>query len=784
MVERYVRWVTRHAWAAVVAFVVVTSALASRIGHLRVEIDPDAQLPADHPYVRALKHLQEVFGEKNLVFIGLFPVSGDIFEPGFLRKLAELTDRIGRLPGVVSRTYSSLALPKAVDIRPGPGGMEVTPLLDGIPETSGDARALAERLSRNPQYVGTLVAGDGSAAAIVADFEFTPELPGYPEILRAIEQTVAENSDGSFVVHIGGPVAYLGWLARYSTRMAFFFPLALIVIGLVHYEAFRTLQAIFLPLLTALVAMIWSLGFLGLLGIPLDPFNVTTPILILAVAAGHAVQLLKRFYEEAPEAVGSREAVVRSIGRVGPVMVVAGLVAALSFLSLVTFRTASIRNFGILTALGILSAVAIELSFIPAVRSLLPVPSRRERMRERSRHVFDGITEWIAGCLSRHGARRILAGAVVSIGLFALAATRVEIDSSFRRQFFSNATVRRDDDALNRAFAGTSTLVLLVEGTSDGAIDDPALLRGIADLQQWLEEQPGVGKTLSFVDFVERMHWAMHDGSPPERLPSSRNLVSQYLLLYSMSGSVDDFDAFVDPSHRICAVRVFLKDDSTRSANALIERLQARLPRSLPPGYRVEISGSLASAHALNEVMVRGKLWNIAQIGGIVLLVSGAVLGSSIGGFLVAIPLAAAVVATFGLMGLNGVRLDLATATISAMAVGIGADYAIYLIFRLREELLESPSLEEALGRTVRTCGKAVLFVSSAIAAGYLTLCGSGFGYHIRLGLLVAFAMVVSSAASLTLLPSLIVLLRPRFLQTVRPVGLPSAEAKLWARHR
>src|ERR687887_2658134 len=109
--------------------------------------------------------------------------------------------------------------------------------------------------------------------------------------------------------------------------MAYYFPLALLVIGLVHYDAFHTLQALFLPLLTALLSVLWAVGVMGLLGVPLDPFNTTTPILILAVAAGHAVQVLKRFYEEYERAGDVGEAIVASLARVGPVMIAAGIIA-------------------------------------------------------------------------------------------------------------------------------------------------------------------------------------------------------------------------------------------------------------------------------------------------------------------------------------------------------------------------------------------------------------------------------------------------------------------------
>src|SRR5205807_522940 len=264
--------------------------------------------------------------------------------------------------------------------------------------------------------------------------------------------------DGTFDYRLSGPVVFLSQLSAYAGRMVYYFPLALLVIGLVHYEAFRTLQALVLPLVTALLSVLWAIGLMGLVGVPLDPFNTTTPILILAVAAGHAVQVLKRFYEEF-ERIGEVEgAITRSLARVGPVMLAAGMIAALSFCSLATFRTASIRTFGIFTGFGILSALAIELSVIPAVRACLPAPRRRE---------------------------------------------------------------------------------------------EPAILRAIDRLERRLEAEPEVGKALSYVDFLRRMHLAMNaDRSDAGELPGSRALTAQYLLLYSLSGGAEDFDTLLDPTHR------------------------------------------------------------------------------------------------------------------------------------------------------------------------------------------------------------------------------------------
>ena len=779
MVAAYVRWVTEHARLVAVLFFVATAMLVVKVAALKIEVNPDSQLPQAHPYIRALARLHEIFGEKNLVFIGLFPKSGDIYTPEFLAKLARITERIGTLPGIVGRTYLSLALPKAVDIRATKDGMDIRPFLDPLPKTREQALAVRERVNANTQYVGTIVAADGSAAGIVADFDFRPPLTGYPEVQKAVTDVLDQEDDGTFEARLSGPAIYVAWLARYSARMFFFFPIAFVVIGLVHYEAFRTLQAMFLPLLTALLAMIWSLGMLGLLGVALDPFNVTTPILILAVAAGHAVQMLKRFYEELADTLDQRVAVERALVKMGPVMVVATMIAALSFLSLLTFETTAIRNFGLFTALGIFSALIIEMTLIPAVRCLLPSPSLRERTREGTHLVFDPIVRglrWLA--LGRRWAFVLGVAAVLAV-VAAVAGSRVVVDSSFREQFFPNSPIRRDDHILNRAFGGTSTLVLLIEGDDDGAMEEPAVWKAIDSLQEWLNQQPGVGKTLSFVDFIKRMNQAMNGDDPAARdIPARRGLVAQYLLLYSFSGSVEDFDSLIDRSHRVSALRIYLKEDSTRFGNALIARIRDRLAGAFPAGVTVEISGSLASSEAMNEVMVRGKMLNIVQVTAIILLIASLTLRSLTGGLLVAIPLALAVVTNFGVMGVFGIPLDIGTSTISAMAVGIGADYAIYFLFRLREELARAESLSTAIGRTLDSSGKAILFVSSAIAAGYVTLCFSGFGYHIRLGALVALAMAVSSAASLTVLPALVAVIRPRFLGSAGAAEAIAPEVK------
>src|SRR5262249_20868648 len=156
------------------------------------------------------------------------------------------------------------------------------------------------------------------------------------------------------------------------------------------------------------------------------------------------------------------------------------------------------------------------------------------------------------------------------------------------------------------------------------------------------------------------------------------------------------------------------------------------------------------------------------QVGATILLLSALVLRSVVGGIVVLLPLVLAVLVNLGIMGWSHTWLDMTTAAITAMGVSIGADFAIYLIFRVREEIANTSSLEDALRGSLHTSGKAIFFVSSAVTLGYLVLPISGFSIWTRLGILTATIISVSALSTLTIIPAIALLLQPKFLR--RPV--------------
>ena len=183
--ETYARWVIRHRFIVLLAVLAITLFLARAVTRLHVEVDPDRQLPQDHPYVQTLNDLHRLFGDKNLVVVGIFPHDGNVFTPGFLRKIAQVTERIRRVPGANPALIQSIAAPQVKDIRGTEEGMEVERVMETPPDDQAGADAVRQRVFANDAYIGTLVAADGSAAAVQATFELTPATPGYRQLYAA-----------------------------------------------------------------------------------------------------------------------------------------------------------------------------------------------------------------------------------------------------------------------------------------------------------------------------------------------------------------------------------------------------------------------------------------------------------------------------------------------------------------------------------------------------------------------------------------------------------------------
>ncbi len=790
MFRKYFEFITDHAYAVMGVIAAVTLFFLFRLPTLKTEIDPKRILPQDHPYIQTNDKIEALFGGGRVIVIGVVSKNGSIFTPPLLAKIDRMTREIEKIPGVYSENVLSVASRRVKHLRFNNDGFNVERLMPELPATPEEADAVRKRVFDNPLFIGSLVSSDATATSILIEIqdieaaekirkatEGIGETAGEPisdlAIYRQLKEIADRESDGTTSIHLGGLPISLAFLEMDTAIMnRWIFPIAFVLIMVIHYFSFRTFQGMIIPPLTALLSVVWALGFISLTGMKLDLWTKgLTPILIVAMAAGHSVQLLRRFYDELEYAIGmdvpepaQKTAVVQATSKMAPVLLTAGGVAAGSFASLVTFRVATFQTFGLLTAFGIISALILELTLIPALRSLIPPPSGSELetvLRKTFTDRFLGtLARWIAGPEQKW----ILAGGVAAVLIALIFVNRIVVTNSLRDLFFSRTDLRKDDQVLNQKFGGTSTLNILITTPAPDGLKDPKIMRAIEGLETRLKENRAVGRTESYVDYVKRMRRSFYQDDPKmEQVPDSPEEAAQFLFLYSVSGNPDDFKRLADVGFQNAVILTFLRSDATRLGEQLIQTINEYRAAHFPPDVSIGVAGSVPVTLALNEVIIRGKMLNIVQMILLTFFLSSIIFRSLWGGAVVILPLSLAVLWNFGLMGLTGIPLGISTAAVSAMAVGMGADYAIYLLYRLREELSLNRHLERVLLVTLTTAGKAILLIAIAFAAGISLVTFTGYYFHTE-GILMPVAMLTSAFSAVILIPAIIMTFRPRFI--------------------
>ena len=319
----------------------------------------------------------------------------------------------------------------------------------------------------------------------------------------------------------------------------------------------------------------------------------------------------------------------------------------------------------------------------------------------------------------------------------------------------------------------------MVEGAAADAIKDPELLRRVQRFQEYAEGLPGVGTTSSFADIIRRIHQEMNGGNPAYHvIPESRELVAQYLLLYSISGDPADFAEIVDYDYQRTKIRVALTTSRQTDHRHVYEALQKYAATEFGPGVRLEFGGDVMFWLAQIHHIAVGKVYNILTGIAFVLLFCGLTFRSVTAGFFSIFPLVISTTLTFGLMGFVGIRLEAATAILTSIAVGVGVDFALHYLINFRQELRRHPAeadIEEIAMRVFMTGGKPILFDMVANILGFSVLIFSGFLPIRYFGWLISLTMLTVGIATLLLMPALIAVFRPRFLiggATVAPTSL------------
>jgi len=473
---------------------------------------------------------------------------------------------------------------------------------------------------------------------------------------------------------------------------------------------------------------------------------------------------------------GRSELVVGTMQEMWRTVVLTSVTTAIGFLSFLSMGMVPLQMMGLFAAVGIIYAMMVSLTLVPAILMLMRVAAPKTLKVSASAGQARGQTIETAGFVSYQLSRLGLwVGNHVTLTLFltsgliffsAWAASSVYVDDAYVANFKAGSPIVKADHVINTHFIGSYQYNLLLEGKKPETFYRSEVLRAVWAFQKEMETGNAiVGGTISIVDYIRRMHRVMNENrSEMARIPDSSNLIAQYLLLYSFSGAPDDFAEVVDSEYRMANIRLFLTRGQYVPYHKIEHDIKTLAAKYFDPlGIKWSIAGNGHISYVQTKMITDNLRFNIMATVLAIFLAAWLMMRSFAAGVFVMTPVLAAVIFNFAFMGLTDTQIGWGASMFTSVAICIGVDYAIHLIYKFRSEFAKSDTPIEALTRTLATTGKTILFNAVVVIAGFMVLLASVMPPNQQMGLLVSAAMLSSFIATMTVLPALILAAKPRF---------------------
>ncbi len=541
-------------------------------------------------------------------------------------------------------------------------------------------------------------------------------------------------------------------------------PLLLVVIAVTLFAVFRTLRGVALPLFVMAASIIWTMGMMAVLNVPLYTISTMLPVILVAVGVGDGIHLLSNYYDNVlrdPHRE-SRDIVLEVMNDLGPPLITTSLTTAMGFLALWFAEMPPFKIFGLFTVLGILVCWFLSVTFLPAVLCLLRpkvggyLQKRQSmRVRDEQNRLVKGLVLWGDRVVERK--RVFTIGVLILVVVATLGASRLYVDSSWMSDFRDDSDVAVANDLINEKFSGTITLNVVVDGKQDGALKSPELLQAIEALQEHVESLPYVGDTLSVVDYLKSMNKNLHAAAEEFNvLPETHAQIAEYLFLFSISGRPEELDEVADFGYRQANVSVQIKTDRTMQLKTVIDSINEFVEtRFAGLDVDVNLAGSGNNSYVWADLLIDSQTSAIviSKLG--ILILATLLFRSFITGVFVVVPVTLTTLLMGGFSGLFSIPLDVSTVLAAGVAIGVGVDYAVHYIFRYKREFKATADHLHATRAAMRGVGKTIVFNAVVVTAGFSVLFFSFFPPHAKLGNFVAAYMVLSCVIALLILPIL-----------------------------
>jgi len=746
--------IVRFRWLIIFAFIAVTLLFGSQIRRAEIESDMKAMLPEDMESRVNTDKIDELFGGTDMLMVIIR--TDDVLNPETLERVRNISKQMKRIKGV----DKVLSLFELKSIKGEEGAMIVNPAVKGIPGTDEQKEKLRKEIMENDIVYGSVVSKDFTLTAVIALLK-TDVSDNY--IIGEINKLVEDNPGEEELV-IGGLPYTRFYVAKSIQRdLRRLLPLGILIMLVFLFICFKQLRGVVLPFLVVIMSILVSMGLIPLLGWKIHVITIVLPVMLIAIANDYGIHLIARYQEYNVEGntYSKKELAKKIFSSLSKPVLLTGLTTMAGMLCLFGHFVVAARQLGILASFGILFALAASLLFIPALSSLLPKakPVFRANNDGKKKPILESLLGFFGNIVSNRP-KAIIAGALIFAAVASVGIFFVVIDTDPNKYFSKDHPIVYAADLVNNELGGAQNISIVYEGD----IKDPRIMKKMDNMESELQKMAEVGNTISIARMVRQMSRALNDEGEEfyDIIPDTRNAIAQYFELYSMSGDPDDFEKLVDFPYENAMITARLKTISTKKLNKLISQINEMVNNDedvrLVGGFGLilsEIAHRIVSGQFLSLALA------ILVVGILIMILFRSVTAGLVSG----IPLALSITILFGLMGIFHIELNVATAMLSSIMIGVGIDYTIHFLWRYRQERENGLVPKEAVKKTLTTTGRGIVFNAFSVIIGFSALLVSSFMPVRFFGFLVIVSIFSCLIGALILIPALCLVLKPKFLE-------------------
>ncbi len=756
-----------------IVLALVTAGMASRIDELGIRYKFGGLLPDDDPALVNYNRFLAEFGEEgNVVALGVEDARLDeiaVFQQWWdldsaLRSVQVPVDslRPDGTPWEVHVVDSVFGFRTAVELlrEDNSKSFVMRPLFERRPETQAELDSMLARLRSMPFYEGFLHTEMGATIQMVYVNAplFNSENRG-----RSVELLVEEverfEAGTGVNVHVSGlPYIRTEVTTKIKRELGLFIALAAIVTALLLLLFFRNIVVMAVCMLVVGTGVVWSLGSIVLLDYKLTGLMGLIPPLMIVIGVPNCIYLLNKYHAEFKRHGNKGLALTRMVKKVGNATFMTNATTALGFATFMFTTSDVLQQFGVIASLNILAMFCISLLIIPAVFSWLP-PPRRRHVRHLDRRWVFLVVHRLERAVSMHRKRVYLVTAVV-LALGALGISLMKVTGNVAGDLPQEDVILSDLHWFEDRFGGVMPFEVVIRTDKPGKVTQLAFLKKVERLQQVLEEEPQLSRSVSLVDGLKLAKQGFFGGNPDRySLPSRReqSFMGPYLTGTSGAG-IDGNGRYVDSARTTIRVSAQVADIGTQEMNDLTERLQLRIDSIFPPEeHEVFMTGTSVVFVEGTTYLVKNLFVSLA-LAVIVIATMMAILFRSARMVAISLlPNLVPLIFTAAVMGYFGIALKPSTLLVFSIAFGISVDDTIHLLAKYRQELdLHGWNMREAVLLAVRETGVSMMYTSIVLFFGFLMFFASDFEGTRALGILVSTTLLVAMLTNLVLLPSML----------------------------